>query len=326
MIFFNLMQKLVSVIIPTYNRADKIVEAIRSVKAQSYSAIQLIVADDGSTDNTAELLKQFDNIDYFYQENKGQGAARNLGLKHAKGEYIASLDSDDIWHEDFLTVAIRALEHYQADFVFLNWTEIFENETQINGWERGQKWKKYSKTLDEEWVFLNGKQARQLFLKTCPAPSSALLIRRSSLVTSWNEDMKIADDWCLILEIVLSKPCRAAFTMSRYWTKYIHESNIYHGRAQVDVIKDLGLHDEPLIAKRFHKQLTFAEKAILQKRLAGHYLNFGRLNLQEDGFSMKYIGSIATAFKLAPFGSVFYIMQLSYHFLRNQFRAAEDKQ
>lgn len=319
------MPKLVSVIIPTYNRADQIVEAIRSVKAQNYPAVQLIVADDGSRDDTAEIVKQFDGIEYYYQENRGQGAARNLGLKHARGEYIASLDSDDIWHEDFLTVAVRALEHYQADFVFLNWTEISENETQMNGWERSQKWKKYFKSSDDEWSFLSGKQSRQLFLKTCPAPSSALLIRRSSMVAQWNEDMRIADDWCLILEMVLSKSCRAAFTMAHYWTKHVHETNIYHGREQVEVIKDLGLHDEPLIAKRFHKQLTLAEKAILQKRLAGHYLNFGRLNLKKDGFSMKYIGSIATAFKLAPLGSVFYIMQLSYHFLRNQVRPAEDK-
>ncbi|MGI9054890.1 MAG: glycosyltransferase family 2 protein, partial [Pyrinomonadaceae bacterium] len=308
-----------------YNRATRIVEAIRSVKAQNYPAIQLIVADDGSTDNTVEIIKQFDDIEYFYQENRGQGAARNLGLKHAKGEYIASLDSDDIWNEDFLTVAVRALEHYQADFVFLNWKEIFENEILMNGWEKSQKWKKYYKNLDDDWSFLNGKQVRQLFLTTCPAPSSALLIRRSSLVVPWNEEMKIADDWCLILEMVLSKSCRSAFTLSHYWTKYIHAGNIYHGRDLVEVIKDLGLHDEPLIAKRFQKQLTIAEKAILQKRLAGHYLNFSRLNLKKDGFSMKHIGTIATAFKLTPLGSIFYIMQLSYYFLRKQFRAVEDK-
>lgn len=320
------MQKLVSVIIPTYNRADKIVAAIRSVKAQSYPAIQLIVADDGSSDKTVEILKQFDDIEYFYQENKGQGAARNLGLKHVRGEYIASLDSDDIWHEDFLTAAVGAIERYEADFVFLNWTEVFGSEIQKSGWEKSLKWKKYLKNVDENnWSYLNGKQARQLFLETCPAPSSALLIRRSSFIAPWNEDMRIADDWCLILEMVLTKSCRAAFTLAHYWTKFIHESNIYHGREQVEVIKDLGLHDEPLIAQRFHNQLTIAEKAILQKRIAGHYMNFGRLNLKKNGFSMKFIGSIATAFKTAPLGSVFYIMQLSYYFLRNQFVSAEEK-
>ncbi|MEJ7700920.1 MAG: glycosyltransferase family 2 protein [Pyrinomonadaceae bacterium] len=124
-------QKLVSVIIPTYNRAHLVVEAIESVKAQSYPTIQVIVADDGSQDDTAQSVAKVENVEYYYQENKGQAAARNLGLRYAKGEYIASLDSDDIWHKDFLKVAVAALEQYQADFVFLNWTEISEAKQSV---------------------------------------------------------------------------------------------------------------------------------------------------------------------------------------------------
>lgn len=320
------MQKLVSVIIPTYNRADKIVEAIRSVKAQSYPAIQLIVADDGSQDNTAEIIKQFDGIEYYRQENKGQGAARNLGLKHAKGEYIASLDSDDIWQEDFLTTAVSALENYQVDFVFLNWTEVLENKTQNSGWERSRRWKKYRKNPTNEWTLLDGEQVRHLFLKTCPAPSSSLLIKRASIFAPWNEDMRIADDWCLILDVVMSKPRRAAFTMLHYWTKYVHADNIYHGRERIEVLENLGLHDELLIAERFQKQLTLSEKTILQKRLAGHHLDLGRLNIKQHGFSMKDISLVATAFKIAPLSSVFYLMELSYDFLKSKVRAAQNKQ
>ena len=81
--------------------------------------------------------------------------------------------------------------------------------------------------------------------------------------------MEIADDWCLILEMVLAKECRAAFTMAHYWSKNVHTDNIYHGREKIGVIKDLGLHDEPMIAKKFSKELTIAEKAVLQKRIAG---------------------------------------------------------
>ncbi len=315
-------QKLVSVIIPTYNRADLVVEAIQSVKAQSYSAIQIIVADDGSQDNTAQSVAKFENVEYYYQENKGQGAARNLGLSYAKGEYIASLDSDDIWHEDFLKVAVAALEQYQSDFVFLNWTEIFETEKFVSSWERSEIWRKYFNNPSGEWLLLNAKEVREIYLKTCPAPSSALLIRRSSFVSSWNEEMKIADDWYLILEMILMKPCRAAFTLSTYWTKSIHSSNIYHGREELEVIRDLGLHDEVLFARRFQEQLTFAEKAILQRRLANHHFNFGRLNWQRDGFSIEALQSIATAFTLAPVGSVSYITQLSFYYLKNRLRIA----
>ncbi len=318
-------QKLVSVIIPTYNRDHLVVEAIQSAKAQSYPAIQIIVVDDGSQDGTAQSVAKFENVEYYYQENKGQAAARNLGLSYAKGEYIASLDSDDIWHKDFLKTAVTALEQYQVDFVFLNWTEISENKQSSSDWERSKRWRKYFNNLNGKWSLLNAKEVRELFIKTCPAPSSALLIRRSSFVAGWNEEMKIADDWFLILEMVVMKPCRAAFTLSSYWTKHIHSSNVYHGREKLEVIRDLGLHDEVLIARRFQEQLTFAEKAILQRRLATHHFNFGRLNWRRDGFSLNALRSIATAFTLAPAGSVFYTAQLSFYHLKNRFRISRNK-
>jgi len=318
-------QKLVSVIIPTYNRAKLVVEAIKSVKAQSYPAIQIIVIDDGSQDDTAESVAEFENVEYYYQENKGQGAARNLGLNYAKGEYIASLDSDDIWHGDFLKVAVAALERFQADFVFLNWTEISETKQSRSNWEQSKSWKKYCNNLDGEWSSLNAREIRKLFIQTCPAPSSALLIRRSSFVSCWNEDMKIADDWCLILEMVISKPCRAAFTLSPYWTKRVDKSNIYHGRNQLEVIRDLGLHDEPLVIQRFQEQLSFTEKSILYKRLASNHFNFGRLNWRRDGFSLESLRSIATAFTLAPVSSIFYMTKLSFYYLKNRYRIVRDK-
>lgn len=318
-------QKLVSVIIPTYNRAHSVVETIRSVKAQSYPAIQIIVADDGSQDETAEIVAQFENVEYYYQENKRQAAARNLGLNYAKGEYIASLDSDDVWHKDFLKVAVAALERYEADFVFLNWTEISGTEQSSSDLERDEIWQKYSNNTDGEWSLLNAKEVRELFLNGCPAPSSAYLIRRSSLVSGWNEQIKIADDWYLILEIVLTKPCRAAFTLSKYWTKHIHGTNIYHGREEFEVIRDLGLHDEALIIRRFQKQLSSAEKAIWRKMSAISHINFAHLSNKRDGFSLKVLQSIATGLRVAPVSSILYTLQMSFSFLKKRFRIAEDK-
>ncbi len=319
-----MQQNLVSVIIPTYNRAHLVVEAIQSVKAQSYSPIQIIVIDDGSEDATAEAIAKFENVEYYRQENKGQAAARNLGLSFAKGEYIATLDSDDIWHDDFLKVAVAALERFEADFVFLNWTEIVGAKETVNYWEQSKICRKYHKQ-NEEWTLLNAKEVRRLFFYTCPAPSSALLIRRSSFVSTWNEEMRIADDWSLILEMVTTKPCRAAFTLSKFWTKHIHGTNIYDGREKLEVIKHLGLHDEPLIAQRLQKHLTATEKAIMQKRLAGHYFNFGRLNLKHDGFSIRHLESIATAFRLTPLGSILYMMQLSFYSLKNSLQFTRNK-
>jgi glycosyltransferase involved in cell wall biosynthesis len=92
------MQPLVSIIIPTYNSEKYIREALESALNQTYRNIEIIVVDDGSTDNTKEVLKHYlDRIQYIYKKNAGPASARNVGIKHAKGEYIAFLDSDDMW-------------------------------------------------------------------------------------------------------------------------------------------------------------------------------------------------------------------------------------
>ena len=89
---------LVSVIIPTYNRADYIAEAIDSVLGQTYPAIEIIVIDDGSTDDSRAIVERFGpKVHYVLQDNAERGAARNHGLRLAKGKYIAFLDSDDLW-------------------------------------------------------------------------------------------------------------------------------------------------------------------------------------------------------------------------------------
>ena len=103
---------LVSVIIPAYNTEKYIKETINSVLQQSYSNIELIVIDDGSTDTTANTIKAFlqdKRINYIYQKNAGVSNARNNGFKISKGEYVAFLDADDLWHKDFLKKKVEVL-------------------------------------------------------------------------------------------------------------------------------------------------------------------------------------------------------------------------
>ena len=113
---------LVSVIITTYNRAGLIVRSMKSVLAQTYRNLELIVVDDGSRDNTAELMKGLANMDkrvrYVYQENRGACAARNNGIDHAVGKFIAFHDSDDVWHADKLEKQIAVLKESGVDLVF----------------------------------------------------------------------------------------------------------------------------------------------------------------------------------------------------------------
>ena len=103
----------VSVIIPTYNRAHLIGRAIKSVINQTYQDFEIIVVDDGSTDNTEEIVKSFNDprIRYIrHEKNKGEAAARNTGIEAAKGKYIAFQDSDDEWFPEKLEKQMKIFE------------------------------------------------------------------------------------------------------------------------------------------------------------------------------------------------------------------------
>jgi len=109
------MSPLVSVIIPTYNSADYISESIGSVLSQTYADFEIIVVDDGSTDNTAEVVKLINDrrIKYIKTDNKGNYFARNRGVRESAGEYIAFLDADDIWMKGKLKAQVSILDKHK---------------------------------------------------------------------------------------------------------------------------------------------------------------------------------------------------------------------
>ncbi len=120
---------LISVMMPTYNNGKYIKQAIDSIYAQEYDNIEIIVVDDGSTDNTKEILKQYKDIKYIYIEHKGISFARNVALEHSKGEYMAFCDSDDYWLPNKLNTQIKYFkEHPDCEIVFTKYKNIFENE------------------------------------------------------------------------------------------------------------------------------------------------------------------------------------------------------
>jgi glycosyltransferase involved in cell wall biosynthesis len=108
------MNPKVSVIIPTYNRAATVRNAVESVLGQTFSDLEVIVVDDGSSDDTGKILQETygDRIRYFAQANQGVSAARNKGLAEARGEWIALLDSDDLWEKEKLEWQFKALEQF----------------------------------------------------------------------------------------------------------------------------------------------------------------------------------------------------------------------
>lgn len=109
----NKKEPTVSVIIPSYNSAFYLLETLDSVLLQSYQDFEIILVDDGSTDNTKEVIQPYlKYINYVYQENKGPAPARNTGIRGARGKYIAFNDSDDSWLPQKLAIQIDYFQNH----------------------------------------------------------------------------------------------------------------------------------------------------------------------------------------------------------------------
>ena len=121
---------LVTVIIPAFNCANFIGKAIESVLGQTHENLELIVVDDGSTDNTAEnVLKYEDKVKYIHQDNGGVSKARNTGIKQSNGSYIAFLDADDAWEKDKLEIQMYYFhKHNDVGFIFSSFRPIKKNQ------------------------------------------------------------------------------------------------------------------------------------------------------------------------------------------------------
>jgi glycosyltransferase involved in cell wall biosynthesis len=153
-----------SIVIPTYNRAHIIRDAIEAVLLQTFSDFELIISDDGSTDNTEEIITPLlkdSRIKYIKQINKGVCAARNFGAQHAKGKYLVFLDSDDtinnIWLYDFHTIALKNFDIVFCSMIVIN----------ANGFEKKTSCLKPYKNGNEKGIFNAGTWAmkRDLFFE-----------------------------------------------------------------------------------------------------------------------------------------------------------------
>ena len=179
----------VSVIIPTFNRARYIREAIDSVLSQAYQSYEIVVIDDGSTDSTREVLAPYGNkIKYFYQENKGLSNARNHGIRESCGEYIALLDSDDLWLPEKLEKQVALLdENPEAAFVCSDTYVIDTLGEVIKVWKKGRHHQETFESLYESnYVYV-----------------STTLIRRQCLDTVgyFDEGLSFSEDYDLWLRL-----------------------------------------------------------------------------------------------------------------------------
>jgi glycosyltransferase involved in cell wall biosynthesis len=276
------IQPLVTVIIPTYNRERKLSDAIESALNQTYPHKQIIVIDDGSIDQTAELVKKYPEVEYYYKANGGQASARNFGLNNAKGTIIASLDSDDIWYPEFLQKCVYKLETEKLDFVFANWDQDTKHGNTWSFLNSDPFLRPFFYKETNDWIDLNPTEVRNLFIQSCPSPSSSVAVRRSSIVSGWDEEMNIGDDWCMYLEMILTKDCKAAFTLEKLWHKRVDEINIYDGRKWSEVLEFLYIADVKTKLIKFKELLTLKEKQILEERYMSGLVEFAKHNLVRE--------------------------------------------
>lgn len=162
------MKELVTVVIPTYNRAKYIEETIKSVIGQKYPNIEIIVIDDGSTDNTEQVVSKYrSQLTYIHQENSERGASRNHGLRLAKGKFIAFLDSDDLWLPDKISQELEMLQNNPAaGVVYSDALSIDANGRQLKTIKR----KTYSgrvteKLLENNFISMSAHLAKTDFIR-----------------------------------------------------------------------------------------------------------------------------------------------------------------
>jgi glycosyltransferase involved in cell wall biosynthesis len=180
----------VSVIIPAYNRLPMLKEAIHSVVKQDFEDFELIVVDDGSTDGTAEEIKKFGGRVKLLQhpENRGVSAARNKGILHAKGKYVAFLDSDDQWMKGKLKIQVTFLDdnpHYPL---------CYTDEIWIRRGKRVNPMVKHAKYSG--WIF-------EKCLPLCIISPSSVMMRKTlfSKVGLFDEALPVCEDYDFWLRI-----------------------------------------------------------------------------------------------------------------------------
>ncbi|HKP73415.1 MAG TPA: glycosyltransferase [Pyrinomonadaceae bacterium] len=197
---------LLSVIIPTFNRAHVLTDALDSIFAQGVADVQVVIVDDGSTDETREVVGRYGKpLDYVFQENQGAAAARNRGLELARGEFISFLDSDDVWLPGKTDAEMSVFERMPEVGAVVSDSEYWtENEF------------RFGSRYNESGVYFDTDAPRILTPETpfwlggCVFSTCCLTMRRGALerVGGFDASFECYEDWDY--EIRLFHACRVA--------------------------------------------------------------------------------------------------------------------
>lgn len=209
---------LVSVILPVYNRAGWVARAVDSVLAQTHRHLELLVVDDGSTDDTRRVLESFGpRITVVEQPHAGAEAARNLGLERARGEFVAFIDSDDVWYPDRLSAQLPLLGRAEVGLVFGNAVLVDYRRTPP---------RRLKRTFFDGVRPSRGHVTRQL-ARGCFVPFSSVLARRSRLLEAGGFTTgRVAADYLKWVE--MSVRCEFDYVSAPVYEYAVHPGGISH--------------------------------------------------------------------------------------------------
>lgn len=218
----SLAQPQVSVIIPAYNCAAYLPAALNSVLSQSYQPKEVIVVDDGSTDQTADIARSHSGVICISQPNGGLSNARNTGISAAKGEYIALLDADDIWTPEILAEQMKMIaSHPDVGFLFGDAQRFSDN-----GWIEEPLFQKYGLGADHfghDYLVLDPvpKLLRMNFISV-----GAVIVRKQWLVEAglFDETLRRVEDWDMWLRVALTHPI--AYSLKVWMLRRVHQTNL----------------------------------------------------------------------------------------------------
>ena len=272
-----------SIIVPVYNRAAVIAKTIVSILSQSYQNFELIIVDDGSTDETATLLLQWSDprIRYFHTENGERGAARNFGTSKARGKYINFFDSDDLVYPHHLeTAAAFAAAHNDPEFFHVGYDILNESG------ERLDQEANFNYSVDQRLIYTNFLGCDSVFLK-----------RTVAIACPFNEDRRLAssEDWELWLRIISRYPL---ISCNEVTLAMIQHS----GRSLLTISPD-----SVVVRDRVLMESLAADKPFLQKYghqfplfCADRFTFFALIFSLERHRASNAFGHLVNAFKASP--------------------------
>ncbi len=276
----------VSVIIPTYNRAKNLIQSIDSVMNQTYQDLEIIIVDDGSTDNTKEVLSKYDGkVRYFYQENRGVSAARNIGIKESRGEFIAFLDSDDSWLGNKLEQQMKLFQYDPSVSLQYSYARYLDKANNIEFIRPKNVSKSFKDFLYEDTVL----------------PTSSVVLKKSVLeeVGMFDEGLPGIEDYDLWLRC--SRKFKIGFIPETLVLKNNSSSNLSfnHSKMYIGYIK--------VCEKLLANLKTEIDSIFIKRRLAKNYYLLAKEQYLSN-LSREALKNLLSALKTYPaVGVLFFV-------------------